>query len=124
VDGSLVLSALKNNPEIRTYDLPAYDTTITVEITMKAEDAGQGRVGWGLKAWWGRDMDQKPSRFEVQETSSWQTCRTGIVTDESLTRLDLYPLQGTGKVLIHPVVLKDMTGQVLKEWSFGGLQLF
>ena len=117
-EGFLVLSSLNRNPEIRTYDLPDYDTTLTVEIVLKAEGSGSGRLGWGLKTWWGRDMYQKPSPFEVKESSTWQKCSAEIPTDEPLTRLELYPLRGINEVLLRSVTIKDMDGSVLKEWDF------
>jgi arylsulfatase A-like enzyme len=114
----LVAKALYKSPDLRTYDLPAYDNTLTVEITMKAEDPGRGRVGWGMKTWWSRDMDQEPVWFEVKDSDTWQTCRAEIPANETLTRLDLSPLQGAKQVQIRSVILKGLDGSVLKEYDF------
>jgi arylsulfatase A-like enzyme len=114
----LELMAVNNNPGIRIYDLPDHDTNIIVEITMRADKPGKGRVGWGLKTWWGRDMFQVPVQYEVKDPASWETYRAEIPTDEPLTRLELNPLREARNVQIRSILLKDLEGEVLMSLDF------
>jgi arylsulfatase A-like enzyme len=117
-DGYLELTALNNNPGIRNFDLPEYDTTVTVEITMKVSRPGHGRVGWGLKTWWGRDMFQVPVRYEVADTAAWVTRQVEIPTDEPLTRLELNPLLEARQVCIRSILIRNLNGEILTDWEF------
>jgi arylsulfatase A-like enzyme len=121
-DGYLELRALNRNPGIRIFELPDHDTTLTVEITLRADEAGKGRVGWGLKTWWGRDMFQVPAQYEVVEPASWRTYRAEIPTDEPLTRLELSPLQEATTVHVRSIAFKSLDGEMLLLKDFTSLQ--
>jgi len=116
-DGCLRVESSGNDPFIQIANLPRAARAAALEIRMKSNSRGPGRVYWttGQRRNFHRD---RSAGFDAVHDGQWHDYRVTLSAAAPLKSLRLDPSQGPGTIEIRSMKLVDEQGKVIAEWDF------
>lgn len=117
---ALELRSSGYDPQMTTRKLPdGFPGPHTVELRMKSQAAGEGRVYWSVPS----DTDfssQRRVKFTVSADGQWKDYVLRLNSKGILAGLRLHPAANPGEISIERIAIKDADGRIAREWNFAG----
>ena len=116
-DGVLVITPTGKGPSMNTRGLPAAKGPFTVELRMKSNSKGGGRVFWSASPKDGY-APERAVKFTPQHDNAWHDYEVKLPVEKAIQVLRLDPSAAPGEMRVEFLRLKDAGGQLVKGWQF------
>ena len=117
--GGLRLTSAGNDPWIETKDVPHMTGPGKVIVRLKAASKGKGQFFWSTAKT--KPFHRSRSAvFDVNHDGAWHDYTLDVAPDSAVRAFRFDPCQAPGDVEIQFIRVLSGSGEVLRDWRFGG----